>query len=1208
MKKSIKANKINILEDDKINVKYVIHMADIHIHKREREEEYREVFNNLYQDIIKKNLKKDNSVIVVAGDIIHDKTDLHPISVSLAKDFFIGLCKITTVIVIPGNHDVSLINMAHNSLESILKNLDTDNSLFLLNNEGFYQYNNILFGHTRFGFSQKVLECKFKFDGYKCALYHGIINGAKDNNFEYKNTIEKKKYYTTNDFSDYDYVFLGDIHKHAFLKKNIAYSGSLIQQTMDESLDKGYILWDLKKSRGSFEKIFNNYGKIKIDIDEDGVSHYDLKKIPKNIEIRIDCKSLNRLHIDDIYKDLNLNNITINKKIDIMIGSHNKDTKIVIGGKEQNLNIIKNLSDVSKILLLKLKENKKLTDTQLKPYKTIIDDLLQNYTFNDGETKRKIKLISLEFNNISIFGENNKIDFTKFNNIMGINAPNSSGKSSFIDAIIYAIFEESTRGSRFDLLNTNKKSLSSKIKIDINGVIYTISRTLARNSKNTKDVKATVTFYQSDKNISQKDKTDTEKLIIEKIGNVKDFIITSIVTQKSLYQGKSVGFAELSADEKRDILCKIARLDIYDNLFTDTTTKLKSLKTEIGKYNSSLKKFSSYGIDCVNIRLNINKKKTEITNKIENYEKELEEFNNNLEENKKTKYFLSNFDFSQINNDEKYETDKKVEIINSLKKQISKLEEINKDLKDDLEEIGDIKEIEDKYKKEKIKSIQKYNKDINSLKKKLWQDSSYDYNKFNQKKNDTELNKNIQDKKKLDEEFNKNCIEIKEIDKVLKIKIKEVSKDKVEEYERMIKDLETITNKKNICERDLIEYKQRLENLEEHEYDPDCEYCMQNSMTKEKQMLETNIKSFEKSIEKYNKEIKIHKEKTKVNLTKEYTAYLKDLEQNKIKQTTKELLLKDNEICKEKIKIIEIKIKELEKLKSNYDKFVESKDIQDKINELQDNIDELNNDDCEDKINFDKINETLIKNMTEIEKLNKRLKEEEIIYTEYISKKELYEKYELFNLNEKEIEIVQKKINNIREELIKLNTQLTINKENEIEFGIIEKNITDCNKIHDNYFIINDILKGGGLIETIMKDNLLPRFNDIVNNLFLKFGSRPVKVTYEKDKNKQLINIYDEQNRNTTRDGGYQTFLNNLIYRIAISEFNTNMKPNFMIIDEAFDSADSNNKQEMKKLINYLKSQHDWILVVSHDDDIKDTFDNIIEINKNDDNTKCIIY
>jgi hypothetical protein len=28
-----------------------------------------------------------------------------------------------------------------------------------------------------------------------------------------------------------------------------------------------------------------------------------------------------------------------------------------------------------------------------------------------------------------------------------------------------------------------------------------------------------------------------------------------------------------------------------------------------------LKKFSSYGIDCVNIRLNINKKKTEITNK-----------------------------------------------------------------------------------------------------------------------------------------------------------------------------------------------------------------------------------------------------------------------------------------------------------------------------------------------------------------------------------------------------------------------------------------------------------------------------------------------------------------------------------------------------------------------------------------------------------------
>jgi len=74
------------------------------------------------------------------------------------------------------------------------------------------------------------------------------------------------------------------------------------------------------------------------------------------------------------------------------------------------------------------------------------------------------------------------------------------------------------------------------------------------------------------------------------------------------------------------------------------------------------------------------------------------------------------------------------------------------------------------------------------------------------------------------------------------------------------------------------------------------------------------------------------------------------------------------------------------------------------------------------------------------------------------------------------------------------------------------------------------------------------------------------------------------------------------------------MKSTFMIIDEAMDSADPNNKQEMKKLINYLRSQYEWIIIVSHNDDVKDTFDNIIEItdNKNDDDTyagsKQIMY
>ena len=52
----------------------VVHMADIHIRLFKRHEEYKKAFDKLYEDIRKEDLT--NSVIVVAGDILHAKLDL----------------------------------------------------------------------------------------------------------------------------------------------------------------------------------------------------------------------------------------------------------------------------------------------------------------------------------------------------------------------------------------------------------------------------------------------------------------------------------------------------------------------------------------------------------------------------------------------------------------------------------------------------------------------------------------------------------------------------------------------------------------------------------------------------------------------------------------------------------------------------------------------------------------------------------------------------------------------------------------------------------------------------------------------------------------------------------------------------------------------------------------------------------------------------
>ncbi len=98
-------------------IKYLIHLADIHIRRtNERLEEYKEVFSNLEKDLLDRDLNPDNSLIIVCGDIFHDKELLSPISVELCKYFFNMLSNITNIIVIPGNHDIVENNQDINSL------------------------------------------------------------------------------------------------------------------------------------------------------------------------------------------------------------------------------------------------------------------------------------------------------------------------------------------------------------------------------------------------------------------------------------------------------------------------------------------------------------------------------------------------------------------------------------------------------------------------------------------------------------------------------------------------------------------------------------------------------------------------------------------------------------------------------------------------------------------------------------------------------------------------------------------------------------------------------------------------------------------------------------------------------------------------------------------------------------------------------------
>ena len=79
-------------------VECIAHIADVHIRNLRRHKEYKQVFRKLYKDL-KDNLPS-NSLIYLAGDIAHAKTEMSPELIEMTSDLFTKLSKIAPTILI----------------------------------------------------------------------------------------------------------------------------------------------------------------------------------------------------------------------------------------------------------------------------------------------------------------------------------------------------------------------------------------------------------------------------------------------------------------------------------------------------------------------------------------------------------------------------------------------------------------------------------------------------------------------------------------------------------------------------------------------------------------------------------------------------------------------------------------------------------------------------------------------------------------------------------------------------------------------------------------------------------------------------------------------------------------------------------------------------------------------------------------------------
>jgi exonuclease SbcC len=77
-----------------------------------------------------------------------------------------------------------------------------------------------------------------------------------------------------------------------------------------------------------------------------------------------------------------------------------------------------------------------------------------------------------------------------------------------------------------------------------------------------------------------------------------------------------------------------------------------------------------------------------------------------------------------------------------------------------------------------------------------------------------------------------------------------------------------------------------------------------------------------------------------------------------------------------------------------------------------------------------------------------------------------------------------------------------------------------------------------------------------------------------------------------------EKFTLSLAIRVALINISNLPRPNFLVIDEGFGVLDAENLATMQTLFSFLKSNFEFIMIVSHLEALRDMVDKQIEITK----------
>lgn len=332
----------------------------------------------------------------------------------------------------------------------------------------------------------------------------------------------------------------------------------------------------------------------------------------------------------------------------------------------------------------------------------------------------------------------------------------------------------------------------------------------------------------------------------------------------------------------------------------------------------------------------------------------------------------------------------------------------------------------------------------------------------------------------------------------------------------------------------------KLEKLKEHKYDPNCSFCMNNVFVKDAQLTQTQYDSVLHKIDELD---------DKLFQSTEYVSKHMDVE----------LRYKTAMTIKDELQTVEIRLANLTVSCANHTQ----KD------------------------------EALNREMTNLSGL----------LSKYDSNKVAIENNRSLQLKIDELE--QKKIS-LDKVLKQFQTDL---RNHDRELSVVRakkddmlKTIKDAEELETTYeayeTYLNVIGRDGLPYELISQ--VIPTLQTEVNNILAQIVDFSISLEVDGKNINGRILYEDDRTWPLELASGMEKFISGLAIRVALMTVSNLPKSNFLVIDEGLGVLDSDNLASMSVLFNILKTQFDFLILISHLDTVRDVADTLIDIKRED--------